>query len=115
MLEPSGQRVMLKPGELLYPSQLRSHRLYLCNQNREEVGYLSFPDDRLYYVVIPLFEQKAVQIRIQAARQQPGKPKNARTSYQHLHLWLRFPDQNRSRMPENLNLQIERLLQKYMP
>jgi hypothetical protein len=115
MLESSGPRVMLKPRELLYPSRICSHRLYLCNHGREEVGYLSFPDDRLYYVVIPLFEQKAVQIRIQAAGQQPGKPKNARTSYQHLHLWLRFHDQNRSRMPENLNLQIERLLQKYMP
>jgi hypothetical protein len=27
-----------------------------------ELGYLSFVDDRLYYVVIPLFEQKKVQI-----------------------------------------------------
>lgn len=39
------------------------HKLYLKNQSGKELGSLSFSDDRLYYVVVPLFEQKRVQIK----------------------------------------------------
>lgn len=113
MLESSDQAEVLKPGEALYPSRLKKHRLYLRDKTGKESGYLSFLDDRLYYVVIPLFEQKAVQIKIQAAETQPQKQKRANAAYQNLDLWIKLCDKNLSRMPENLNLQITQLLEKY--
>lgn len=34
-------------------------------------------------------------------------------NYQNLHLWLRLPDKAPNAMPENLSLQIDRLLNRY--
>ena len=97
----------LKEGELLRPSALRNHRLFVRNQQGQELGYLSFRDDRLYYIVVPLFEQKKVQVRIQVLK--PG----AAGGYDHLKLWLKLLPQTKQEMPENLNLEIEALLGQY--
>lgn len=104
ILETSGQVPVPAPGEPLYPSGIRQHRLYVRNRDGQELGYVSFPDDRLYYVVIPLFEQKAVQVRIQTAEKGPGKA---------LCLWIKLLDETAVQMPENLNLQIAQLLERF--
>ena len=104
-------RTDLQKGELLYPSSLRKHRLYLKNHHGQEMGYLSFPDDRLYYILIPLFEQRRVQVRIRMAAKGRAREKSA--GCRKLSLWIRLSDRNQSGLPENLNLQIERLLEAY--
>ena len=106
MLEQSG-RTAAKSGEVLYPSRIQKHRLYLKNREGREVGYLSFADDRLYYVVIPMLEQRSAQVKIRAAEKPEGK------RYQNLELWLRLAGKQNGGMPENLNLQIEKLLADY--
>lgn len=113
MLETPSRICRLQPGETLYPAGLRRHRLYLKNHAGHELGYLSFPDDRLYYVIVPLFEQKRVQIRIQTASRQAQMPSRSAARYQNLDLWLRLPHTAASAMPENLNLQIRQLLEQY--
>lgn len=111
MLESSDITAPPETGEFLYPFRLRKHRLYLKRKDGREAGYLSFSDDRLYYIVIPLFEQKAVQVKIQVSEKQPYNRPGLR--YQNLHLWLRLSETAAAHMPENLNLQIELLLQRY--
>ncbi len=106
MLERSG-RTAAKSGEVLYPSRIQKHRLYLKNREGRELGYLSFADDRLYYVVIPMLEQRSAQVKIRAAEKPEGK------RYQNLELWLRLAGKQNGGMPENLNLQIEKLLADY--
>lgn len=70
-------------------------------------------DDRLYYLVIPLFEQKRVQVKVQAAEIMAEKSRKAAARYQKLDLWVKLLKKDISRLPENLNLQIERLLEEY--
>lgn len=111
MLEASGRPLSLKPGDELYPARISRHRLYLQNQAGLEAGYLSFADDRLYYIIVPLFEQKAVRIKIRVAEKQPGEKIKSR--YHNLDLWIKLLDQICRQLPENLNLQIEQLLKKY--
>lgn len=111
MLETTGRRTAVKAGEAVYPSGIRDHRLYLENQAGEELGYLSFTDDRLYYLVIPLFEQKRAQVKIRTAETKE-KSHRAAKRCQKLHLWVKLLAED-SRMPENLNLQIEKLLADY--
>lgn len=113
MLELSSAKNAPGIGEILYPSAIRKHRLYLKNQMGRELGYLSFPDDRLYYVIIPLLEHKSVQIRIQVSENQPAKRKNGAENYRNLHLWIRPIDQAIQNLPENLNGMIEGLITKY--
>lgn len=113
MLEFSRTFTPLKPEEPLYPSALRRHRLYLKNEAGKELGYLSFPDDRLYYVVISLFEQRNVRLRILASSGHPGQKKKGSANYQNLSLWIKLPSSKISHAPENLNLRIADLLKKY--
>ena len=113
MLEMSGRKISVQPGELLFPAGVRRHRLYLKNQSGHETGYLSFRDDRLYYIVIPLFEQKIVQVRLQVSEKPSSSGKNVRPGYRNLDLWVKTSRSAGSRLPENLNLQIELLLKKY--
>lgn len=110
-LEMPNQTVPPKAYETLYPSKISQHKLYLKNKAGQESGYLSFTDDRLYYIVIPLFEQKRVRIKIQTAKKQPRK--KSATNYQNLDLWLKLCDKDQSKLPECLNLQIEQLLRQY--
>lgn len=101
-------------GEILYPSSLRQHRLYLKDSSGNELGYLSFQDDRLYYVVVPLFEQHRVKvkIRVNSAQILQRKRKN-RFPYLTVDLYLRFDTALDPFLPENLNLQIKALLENY--
>ena len=134
MLEIS-HPVSLKDGESLYPSRIQNHRLYLKNNAGTELGYLSFHDDRLYYIIVPLFEQRRVQVKIQTCQKQNASrdfqksvynfsksasgtkrssygAKNISSGYEDLHLWIRFlPDAKM--MPENITLQIQALLDEY--
>lgn len=105
---------LLGEGVLLYPAELRAHRLFLKNKLGHILGYLSFQDDRLYYVVIPLFEQKAVRVRIRTAGMPTlhGRGKN-RTACQKLELFLQKSPSGAGTLPENLNLQIEGILAQY--
>ena len=112
MLELTNRAVSVKAGEAVYPSRLRKHKLYLKNQDGQELGYLSFSDDRMYYLMIPLFEQKRVQVKIQAAEIKAEKRQRVADRYQKLHLWIKLLAVD-SRMPESLNLQIEKLLTDY--
>ncbi len=110
MAELTGAAVLPGPGQRLAPGRISRHRLYLKDETGREIGYLSFPDDRLYYVVIPMFEQRRGQVKIQAAAKQPHRKKSR---YCNLQLWLRLPAKASGRQPENLSQQIEKLLDQY--
>lgn len=112
-LEYSSAIRPLPTGASLYPSALRRHRLYLKDRYGTELGYLSFPDDRLYYVIIPLFEQRQVRLRIQVSSGNTMKQKKSSVKYQKLSLWIKIPASGICHMPENLNIRIEELLKKY--
>ena len=111
MLETNGETMI---GEALFPKRISKHKLYLQDEKGIEVGYLSFSDDRLYYVIIPLFEQRLVQVkmRLKAEKKAYSKRKKAR-SYKDVDLWIRFIEKDENRLRESLNTQIENLLQRY--
>ncbi|WP_458459045.1 J domain-containing protein [Pseudobutyrivibrio sp.] len=99
-----------KPGTALYPAGISKHRLYLRNKGGEIVGYLSFKDDRLYYVIIPLFEQKKAQVKIVVA----DNPRSTRyrKKYADIDLWVKIKENQNSAI-DNTNRKIDELLEKY--
>ena len=108
-------RALPKTGDLLYPSELRRRRLFLKDASGEELGYLSFKDDRLYYIVVPLFEQRRVQVRIRVSEEPASQGKGKNTSfYQSLDLYIRLDPIQQQFLPENLNLHIEKILREYI-
>ena len=71
MLEISGSLANLKEGEALFPSRLKDHRLYLKSNAGRELGYLSFPDDRFYYIVIPFLSSEESLSKSKRPRNRP--------------------------------------------
>ena len=105
------------PGEMLYPEKMQQHRLFLKNQQGEPVGYLSFPDDRMYYLVVPLFEQRRGQEKIKGrSSEEANKGRTTRSRYGRssvrLNLWLKFKAAAGG-VPEDSNSQIRALLDGY--
>ena len=84
MLEAGGTTVGLRTGMVLYPAGVRAHRLYLKTKMGKEAGYLSFRDDRLYHIVIPLLEQKRAQVKIEVSRKQDRKNTTGRSKYKNI-------------------------------
>ncbi len=110
MVELEGNAPAPKPGDSLYPAGVSNHRLYLRNKGGQIVGYLSFKDDKLYYVIIPLFEQKKAQVKMVVA-DNTLKTKS-RKKYVDLNLWIRLNDTEATAI-DSVNLRIDELLTRY--
>lgn len=114
MLELSLQAPALPAGATLYPAAITRHRLYLKSSDGQNAGYLSFHDDRLYYIIIPLFEQHRAQVKIRIAKEQQQKKSRNSNRYKNLDFWLRVPHTAEGTFPENISLQIKSLLHDYI-
>lgn len=113
MLEVRQDAPFIKAGMTLYPSGIRRHRLYLMTKSGQEAGYVSFRDDRLYYILIPILEQKRALVKIEVSRKQDRLNTRQPNKYKNLDLWIKMKDNDDNKFPENINMQIEELLKKY--
>jgi len=137
----SRRNVLPAEGDYLFPAGIRDHRLYLKNAAGQELGYLSFRDDRIYYILIPLFEQRRVRVRIRvtgtpmskgrrtrrtktsaasgssalsaSSASSTGSAASASSAWQDLELQIRFNPMQGSLFPESINAQIEDVLREY--
>lgn len=117
------RKALPKEGEMLFPAAVRNHRLFVQNAAGQELGYLSFQDDRLYYILVPLFEQRRVLVRIRTVGPPTSKgrrQKSARSvrnsavsAWQDLELQIRFAPMQGSLFPESINDQIAKVLREY--
>ena len=114
MLELSLSAPKLTAGATLYPASITRHRLFLKSTVGQNVGYLSFHDDRLYYIVVPLLEQRRAQVKIRISEKQETKKARSSSRYRHLDFWLKVPHTATGTFPENISLQIKNLLNDYM-
>ena len=116
MLETTDATAALRSGTLLYPSGIKKHRLFLQTGRQQAAGYVSFKDDRLYYVLIPLLEQKRAQVKISVApltRSCTRHNHTHRGTYRDLDFQIRLPKDSAVTFPESIQLQIDALLQQY--
>lgn len=110
MVELDMSATIPKVGSVLYPAGVSNHRLYLRNRGGEIIGYLSFKDDRLYYVIIPLLEQKKAQVKMVVADN--TLKSRTRKKYVDLDLWIRLLETETSGI-ESTNFKIDELLKRY--
>ena len=113
MLEMPANAPFLRAGMTLYPQSLKNHRLYLKTKSGNAAGYISFRDDRLYYIIIPLLEQKRAQVKVQIATRQDKNNTRYNVKYKNLDFWIKISDNNSGTFPESINMQIEEILTKY--
>lgn len=107
MLEYTGN-CFCRLNEGVYPKGIKKHRLFVVNEEREELGYISFKDDRLYYCLFPLFEAGNVMIKMRATSEGPKGVKGKK--YSDLSLEIIFKEKASELMMESINSRIERTI-----
>lgn len=105
MLEKNKFARTLGKSEFLYPEKIVNHRLYLKDKAGKSLGYLSFNDDRLYYIIVPMFEARKVQVMVM----QNGES-NKITD---LLVWIKVSAQEEHSIEPDYNDKIKRLLSMY--
>lgn len=111
MLEMLPESGFIKAGMKLFPAGIKKHRLYLMTRSGKEAGYISFKDDRLYYVLIPILEQKRAMVKIEVSSKQDRHNTMGEKKYKNIDLWVKIG--NDATFPENINMRIEDLLNRY--
>ena len=92
-------------------SDVYKRQLYLMTRSGKEAGYISFKDDRLYYVLIPILEQKRAMVKIEVSSKQDRHNTMGEKKYKNIDLWVKIG--NDATFPENINMRIEDLLNRY--
>lgn len=117
MVELENGYTSLTPGSFLWPMGIKNHKLILKAENGKRVGYLSFADDRLYYVLIPLFEQKVVQIKTVVSGKRDNMSRHKASGkvrkYADVELWIKMDNSKMVTYPDSITLKIEALLEAY--
>lgn len=103
-----------KTGRLIYPKAIKNKRLYVCDSKGNDLGYLSFDEDFMPFVIIPLLKQKGVRVKMElscAGKSLRGK----RTAKRHrnVDLWLKIPIEQESSYPEDIAIKIDSILENY--
>jgi len=98
------------PGraEFLYPEKVLNHRLYLKNSYGKSIGYLSFQDNRLYYILVPLFEERRAQVMIMQNPEMYGRNNNT-----DLIVWIKILNNTQNAVDIDVNLKIDKLIKMY--
>ncbi|NCB93763.1 MAG: J domain-containing protein [Clostridia bacterium] len=95
----------LKKGSSVYVRGLQHNRIMVSNEEGISLGYLSFSDDQLYYIVIPILQKKNVQVK--CVIQDLSRSKVA------VKLYLRVSPSIEEDIPAAWNHQILSLLKEY--
>lgn len=101
-----------KSNITLYPYKVANHRLYVCDANNIQLGYLSFSDDRLSFAITPLFEQKSVKVKMEISNHTKGK-NNIRQNHIKVDLWLKIHKIQDMTFIDNVNMKIKNILDVY--
>lgn len=105
MLELSDVTTKPRAGSALIPSGVRNHRLYVNDTKGNELGYISFKDDRLLFGIVPLFERRAVQVKMETCEYK----KNAKSI--DVDFWLKqIPEETNA--VDSINMKIRELLNR---
>lgn len=69
--QPSYRRLTaLQPGDAMYPLAFQENRILVCREKTYPLGHLFFEDDRLYFCVIPLLQEKLAQVQMKVRKVQ---------------------------------------------
>lgn len=100
-------------GDVLYPSRLRDHRLYVTDKTREIVGYISFKDDKLSFIITPLLMQHNVSMKFRLASSNVMSTKRRELKSHPVDMWLKIGLHNDINYVSDVNSKIESLLESY--
>lgn len=111
---PEFCRFMQKPGSYMSLSRVKMHKIYVRDYKDRELGYITFADDRMYYLIIPLLENNRVSVRFEVASKKLSELQVLMSDYYNLNMWIRVEKAEMTDIWEKINLNIDKLLEAYL-
>ncbi len=108
----------LEAGDRLYPAAIRDNRIWVRDDKGFDLGYISFEDDSLYYMVIPALATRSGTVKLSVRDQAGGLPGRTGKARIDIDFYLRLEQEEEDRarrkdMEQERNRTIRRLLMEY--
>ena len=107
------QLTALQSGDAVYPLAFRENKIIVCRQKQYPLGHLSFEDDRLYFSLIPLLQEKLAQVQMKVKKVQVFRKSHPYKVKVDIDLYFRTEKHWKEYKGRDRNLEIAEILQQY--
>lgn len=107
------QLTALQSGDAIYPLAFRENKIIVCRQKQYPLGHLSFEDDRLYFSLIPLLQEKLAQVQMKVRKVQVFRKRHPYKVKVDIDLYFRTEKNWKEYKGRDRNLEIAEILRKY--
>lgn len=103
----------LQEQEMLYPVAWSENRIQVADREGVSLGHLSLAEDACYYIIIPILQQKAAQVKILVDKVEKKRYGRTNKITVQVSLYLRMEKEPDIQKGDGYNLQIASLLKDY--
>lgn len=112
--QPAYRRLTaLQPGDAVYPLAFQENRILVCREKAYPLGHLFFEDDRLYFCVIPLLQEKLAQVQMKVRKVQVLRKIHPYKAKVDIDLYFRTEKEITAYKGRDRNLEIAQILNDY--
>ncbi len=104
----------LQPGDVIYPLTFQENRILVCREKQYPLGHLFFEDDRLYFCVIPLLQEKLAQVQMKVRKVQILRKTHPYKAKVDIDLYFRTENGIAEYKMRDRNLEIAEILNDYV-
>lgn len=103
----------LQTGDVIYPLTFQENRILVCREKTYPLGHLFFEDDRLYFCVIPLLQEKLAQVQMKVRKVQVLRKTHPYKAKVDIDLYFRTEKEITGYKGRDRNLEIAEILNDY--
>lgn len=103
----------LQTGDVIYPLTFQENRILVCREKTYPLGHLFFEDDRLYFCVIPLLQEKLAQVQMKVRKVQVLRKTHPYKAKVDIDLYFRMEKEITGYKGRDRNLEIAEILNDY--
>lgn len=103
----------LQPGDVIYPLTFQENRILVCREKQHPLGHLFFEDDRLYFCVIPLLQEKLAQVQMKVRKVQVLRKTHPYKAKVDIDLYFRTEKEITTYKGRDRNFEIAEILNDY--
>lgn len=112
--QPAYRRLTaLQPGDAIYPLAFQENRILVCREKQYPLGHLFFEDDRLYFCVIPLLQEKLAQVQMKVRKVQVLRKAHPYKARVDIDLYFRTEKEIATYQGRDRNFEIAEILNDY--
>ena len=103
----------LRKGDMIYVSSMENNRINVIDDQRNALGHLSFADDQLYYVVIPILRKHQAQVKCIVKEMEIRRNRRFHQVKANIQLYIRIDKSANDTESSDVNLAIASIFNEY--